>query len=322
MAILGELGMTALGQGLQSINSQRQQDYNKETMALQFGYNCMMQQQGQNNNKEMWDYTNYENQRKHMEAAGLNPALMYGQGGGGGASTSGAQGNATSAVGGNEVQSGAASTGMALQMAQLQSQIEVTQAQANKLNADAEKTKGVDTKLSEAEIQYKHSLQALTENQAAGASWDYSKNQALIENLVANTKLLNAQTNESNVSADVKKKEIINRTLETMQGINESKERILLMRSQGKLNEAQTKQIGETIMQEWTKIAQGESYVQQGWRGMELKANEITNNLNLGERKLDIEQERLVKEWIYDGIETIKDIIPSPLPTKIKGFGK
>ena len=79
MAILGELGMTALGQGLQSINSQRQQDYNKETMALQFGYNSMMQQQGQRNNKEMWDYTNYENQRKHMEAAGLNPALMYGR---------------------------------------------------------------------------------------------------------------------------------------------------------------------------------------------------------------------------------------------------
>ena len=215
MAILGELGMTALGQGLQSINSQRQQDYNKETMALQFGYNSMMQQQGQTNNKEMWDYTNYENQRKHMEEAGLNPALMYGQGGGGGTSTSGAQGNATSAVGGNEVQSGAASTGMALQMAQLQSQIEVNQAQANKLNADAEKTKGVDTKLSEAEIQYKHSLQALTENQAAGASWDYSKNEALIENLVANTKLANAQTNESNVSANVKNKEIINRTLET-----------------------------------------------------------------------------------------------------------
>ena len=52
MAILGELGMTALGQGLQSINSQRQQDYNKETMALQFGYNSMMQQQGQNNRRK------------------------------------------------------------------------------------------------------------------------------------------------------------------------------------------------------------------------------------------------------------------------------
>ena len=32
----------------------------------------------------MWNATNYEAQTKHMEAAGLNPALMYGQGGGGG----------------------------------------------------------------------------------------------------------------------------------------------------------------------------------------------------------------------------------------------
>ena len=37
----------------------------------------------------MWDYTNYENQVKHLGAAGLNPALLYGQGGGGGASTAG-----------------------------------------------------------------------------------------------------------------------------------------------------------------------------------------------------------------------------------------
>ena len=161
---------------------------------------------------------------------------------------------------------------MALQNSMIQSQIEVNKAQAEKLNADAKKTAGVDTQLSNAEIQYKHSLQALTENQAAGASWDYSKNEALIQNLVANTKLANAQTNESNVSADVKQKEIINRNLEKMQGINENNQRILLMKTQGKLNEAEVQQIGASIMQEWTKIAQGESYVQQGWRGMELKA--------------------------------------------------
>ena len=197
MAILGELGTTALGQGLQSINSQRQQDYNKETMALQFGYNSMMQQQGQRNNKEMWDYTNYENQRKHMENAGLNPALMYGMGGGGGSSTSGAQGSATNAVGGNEVQSGAAATGMALQMAQLESQIEVNKAQANKLNADAIKTAGIDTELSKAEKSYKESLKALTENQATGATWDWQLKKSQIENLIQNTKLANENTTKS-----------------------------------------------------------------------------------------------------------------------------
>ena len=30
--------------------------------------------------KEMWDYTNYENQVKHLKEAGLKPALLYGKG--------------------------------------------------------------------------------------------------------------------------------------------------------------------------------------------------------------------------------------------------
>ena len=315
--MIGEI----IGAGLGAAGAAIQHGYNEDAMNLQAQLNEQAAQRNQERNKDMWNYTNYENQVAHMKTAGLNPALIYGNGGQSG-QTAGGQNSGVNAIGGNEISAGAQAASMGIQGQMLESQIEVNKAQAAKLNADAAKTSGVDTKLSEAEIQYKHSLQALTENQAAGASWDYSKNQALIENLVANTKLLNAQTNESKVSADVKNKEIINRTLETMQGINESKQRMLLMKSQGKLNEAQAKQISEAIMQEWTKIAQGESYVQQGWRGMELKANEITNNLNLGERKLDIEEERLVKEWIYDGIETIKDIIPSPLPAKIKGFGK
>ena len=48
-------------------------------------------------NQEMWDYTNYKNQVKHLEAAGLNPALLYGQGGGGGATAAG--GNAIAGSG-------------------------------------------------------------------------------------------------------------------------------------------------------------------------------------------------------------------------------
>ena len=37
----------------------------------------------------MWDYTNYENQKEHLKAAGLNPALLYGSSGGGGGSAAG-----------------------------------------------------------------------------------------------------------------------------------------------------------------------------------------------------------------------------------------
>ena len=167
MAIIGAIAQGVMNYGLGMAGAAQQQEYNRETMEMQYGYNSMMQQQGQQNNKEMWDYTNYENQRKHMEAAGLNPALIYGMGGGGGSSTSGAQGSGTAAVGGNEMQAGSQMAGMALQNAMIQSQIEVNQAQAEKLKADATKTAGVDTELSKAEKSYKESLKALTENQAS-----------------------------------------------------------------------------------------------------------------------------------------------------------
>ena len=59
---------------------QRQLEY----MGLQAQYNKEQAKYSTELSKEMWDYTNCENQVKHLKNAGLNPALLYGQGGGGG----------------------------------------------------------------------------------------------------------------------------------------------------------------------------------------------------------------------------------------------
>ena len=61
-------------------------------MEIQNRYNEQMAKNNQQRNKDLWDYTNYENQKQHMKNAGLNPALIYGMGGGGGVSANGAQG--------------------------------------------------------------------------------------------------------------------------------------------------------------------------------------------------------------------------------------
>ena len=67
----------------------KQQDYAKEMAGINQGYAMDIANWSHNANKNMWDYTNYENQVAHLEAAGLNPALLYGQGGGGGATAAG-----------------------------------------------------------------------------------------------------------------------------------------------------------------------------------------------------------------------------------------
>ena len=68
----------AIGGAMSAKDAKRQHQYDLEKMEVQHGYNIESQKLNQEFNKEIWDYTNTENQKKHIEAAGLNPALLYG----------------------------------------------------------------------------------------------------------------------------------------------------------------------------------------------------------------------------------------------------
>ena len=77
--------------------------------------------------KEMWNYTNFENQMKHIKEAGLSPGLIYGMGGQGG-STQGA--GAASGVGLPQDQSvgmGLRAQEIGIEMANALSQIKLTE---------------------------------------------------------------------------------------------------------------------------------------------------------------------------------------------------
>lgn len=125
---------------------QEQEAYNERIMALQNQYNKEAAAQGQEYAKEYWDYTNAENQVKHLKNAGLNIGLMYGQSGAGGMGASGgSRQESVDQPQGNPV-------AMALQVQQLEqqrrmndAQIALAQAQADKAGAEANKIAGVDT---------------------------------------------------------------------------------------------------------------------------------------------------------------------------------
>ena len=135
-----------------------------EYMGLQAQYNKEQARYSTDLSKEMWDYTNYENQVKHLKNAGLNPALLYGSGSGGGGS---AAGGGTAAGVGLPSSTG---VGMGLQAKQIDLQQRLQEAEITKTLAEAAKISGVDTEesksrtaLNKADEAFKQVQSALTE---------------------------------------------------------------------------------------------------------------------------------------------------------------
>jgi hypothetical protein len=99
-----------------------------------------------------WDYTssnNMKNEMKQIKEMGLNPALMYSSGasGGGGATTGSAnagQANSGQAANAAEMMRTMKNPGMGMELAMMKSNIELNEAQAAKLRAEAENKAGVE----------------------------------------------------------------------------------------------------------------------------------------------------------------------------------
>ena len=149
----GGLGlMSGLMAGDPAENQIRQQQRLNE---LQISGNKELANYSQNLQKDMWNYTNYENQIKHLKAAGLNPALMYAKGGVGGQTGSANAGQVGSAHASSESEREAIGIQRNAQM--LQTAMNITQMQNIKADtkvkeAEAEKIKGVDTELAKVNI--------------------------------------------------------------------------------------------------------------------------------------------------------------------------
>lgn len=131
------IGSDAIASGRQYRQQTKLMEKQVENQKALTDYNAARQLQ-------MWKDTNYSAQMEELEKAGLNPALLYGMSGGGGATTGG---GAPSAAGGSvsAQNSVVGAMGIGLQMGMMEAQKRVLETQADKNEAEANKTKGVDT---------------------------------------------------------------------------------------------------------------------------------------------------------------------------------
>lgn len=134
--IAGALLAAGAGQAMGMLNDRRQIKMNEKLIEQQTAAGMEMGRFNQKLALDMWDKTNYEAQRKHLEKAGLNPALMYGTAGSGGTTQGGRAdmpSSSTAPTGGGELGMGM-QAGLQAQM--MQAQIEATKAQTENTKAD------------------------------------------------------------------------------------------------------------------------------------------------------------------------------------------
>ena len=283
-----------------------------QLMDIQNRYNEQMAKNNQKRNKDLWDYTNYENQMKHIKAAGLNPALIYGMGGAGGASASGAQGQGVTQPTDRSVEMKLKQQGIGLQLASIASQVELNKSQAEKNKAEAEKIAGVDTEVQKAtmdniitqtsnekvkkgliyaDTRLKDAMEEMTRAKVDEVGWN-------IKNLMKSLEIADKTIEATGLDNELK-----SRTMET--NIRQAEETLkntmadtLVKFSQGRLNKVEAEAITERVKQGWSSIGIQMAEKEQGWQQLEQNAEKIANDLKLGEKGLDIQQQNVIKDYI------------------------
>lgn len=304
-------GLGLLGGLFGNGNSTKQQkelmdrawEYEKEGMGIQYQYGQMAANEAQKRNLEMWESTNFEQQRKHMEEAGLSAALMYGGSGAGSTSTAGGQATQPSGATSNPV-------GMALQYKQIEqqeaaikSQTMLNQAEAAKALAEAGKTAGPEYNKATWEaknLEIENRIKTITEGitgsnlvkteadaQKAVAEWNSAMAKAEVDQATKNTAIQTMKQNLINLQAEGALK-IVGKDLSV---------------TQARMIEREMQLLGYRAT---TERMNAEAARKQA----ENTAEKIIKDYERSGQKLNIEEKNSLRDWIYGGIKVLSSFIP------------
>lgn len=278
-------------------------EYEKEGMGMQYQYGQMAANEAQKRNLEMWESTNFEQQRKHMENAGLSVGLMYGGNGAGSTSTAGGQATQPSGPTSNPV-------GMALQYKQIEqqdaaikSQTMLNQAEAAKALAEAGKTAGPEYNKATWEaknLEIENRIKTITEGitganlteaeadaQKAVAEWNSAMAKAEVDQATKKTAIQTMKQNLINMQAEGALK-IVGKDLSV---------------TQARMIEREMQLLGYRAT---TERMSAEAAKKQA----ENTADKIIKDYERSGQKLNIDEKNSLREWIYGGIKTLSSFIP------------
>lgn len=308
MGALGIIG-GALGAftGMTSQKNQKEMqkqawEYEKKGMALQYQYGQQAAEAAQDRNLAMWNETNAEAQREHLENANLSVGLMYGHGGAQAASTSGGAATQPNGPTSNPVALGIQAKQAELQNRAVSSQIALNIANAAKAAAEAKKTGGVDTKKAESEIKWQEIENRIQE----------SREQIEANNITAAA--ANAQKAMEEWNQSMLNTEFMDKTQE--QRIQTITDQLALIQKQGlKINAdidltyTQARKVEKEIDTLWYDAITRRESANALKKQADAMVDKIAKEYELGKGHLSLEEQKNLREWIYGGIDQITEIV-------------
>lgn len=329
-----QVGQSVIGAGMGMLlgkyNDARQLEQERKLQAMQIAGSKELTDYQQMKQLEMWKATNYGPQMEQLKKAGLNPGLIYGMGGGGGAttgSTAGNVGRSNAPTGGGEA---IAMAQTAAQLGLLKAQKENIEADTTLKHADATKTAGIDTK--EAETRIKSLTEGINETRARTTLADIQRELGEIEvniqkrssedqirALSYNSDILNSQMEQMRYKTNIDEE-----TWRTKVGI--IKEELLLMGLQGQLLKASTDKTRSDIQVNQAQIRSIITKIVQDWKSLELQGNSIDDrNRNMKHQEWANDLQETTKLPI-DVIEKVlqavflREIMKQPSRTTVTGY--
>ena len=315
---------------------QRQYQHEKEMMALQNKYNTQaaaqsmeyaktmnqinFEQQNQMFEKQA-EWNSAKQQKQRLKEAGLNPALMYGIGGEGGSSVSSGGGTGAQVQGvGNP---GTQAVMMGLQAKSIESQIALNNAQASKINAETEKTEketektgaetesvwsGIEllkarTSSEEAKIKLTNMQTELTEAMREESWSNWEKAKAEIAEISRIMEKLDKEIEGMGLDNEIKNKSKEAIIANYFADLKVKGQQIIESHSKVKLNERQLNVLDETMKDIRSTITNRDMTE-------ESKRKAIDTEVNYLLYKMDLEDQKNVREWIYEGIDAISKLMP------------
>ena len=226
-----------------------------------------------------------------------------------------------------------------LQMANAASQIKLNESQAKKNEAEANKIAGVDTELQQAtmdniiaqtsnekikkgliyaDTRFKDAMEEFTRGKVDEVSWN-------VKNLMKSLEVADRNIQATDLDNELKSRTMESNVKQAEETLKNTMADTLVKFSQGKLNKVQADAIAEQVKQGWSNIGIQMAEKEQGWQQLEQNAEKIMNDLKLGEKGLDIQQQNVIKDYVLGFGQMATQILTTgmKLPgggAAIKGF--